>query len=119
MRVVLRSVACLLAVWTAFPADPIGRTVANEGELLHVVGRAEVLSKVDVQFPARIVAVEPCASPTFAHRGSVHALPTTEDGDRASLRLVRIAHAGGEGTLLVREGHAANGAAAMPAAPPR
>lgn len=118
MRNLLRTAAATLAVFTAW-AGPHSSACPGEHELLSSLGEATIVERLDVQFPARIVAIEPCASPTFAHRGSVHMLPTTAADDRASLRLVRIAHAGGEGTLLVREGHAANGAAAMPAAPPR
>lgn len=115
MRTLLRTAAATLAVFTAW-AGPHSSACPGEHELLSSLGEATVVERLDVQFPARIVAVEPCASPTFAHRGSVHTLPTSADGERASLRLVRIAHAGGEGTLLVR---AASEPLAMPAAPPR
>ena len=98
MRVVLRSVACLLAVWTAFPADPIGRTVANEGELLHAIGRAEVVSQVDVQFPARIVRIQNTV-PGPATAGMFGAAPTSGP---SGLRRVVVEHTGGTGVVLLR-----------------
>lgn len=97
MRVVLRSVACLLAVWTAFPADPIGLTVATEGELLHVVGRSEVVHRVDVQFPARIVRIE-SSVPGPAMAGMLGTAPSGSGG----LRRVVVEHTGGTGVLLLR-----------------
>lgn len=97
MRVVLRSVACLLAVWTAFPADPIGRTVANEGELLHALGRAEVVSQVDVQFPARIVRIERENQGTAT--ASMFGAPTSGP---SGLRRIVVEHTGGTGVLLLR-----------------
>lgn len=114
MRNLLRTAAATLAVFTAW-AGPHSTACPGEHELLSSLGPATVVERLDVQFPARVVAIEPCAQSTFAHRGTLHALPGAEADDRTSLRLVRIAHAGGEGTLLVR----ASEAPAMPAAPPR
>lgn len=115
MRNLLRTAAASLAVFTAW-AGPHSNACPGERELLASFGNAAVVERLDVDFPARIVAVEPCPAASFTHRGHQHELPADLAGNGAQLRLVRVAHAGGEGTLLVRAG---NGEPAVPAAPPR
>jgi hypothetical protein len=115
MRNLLRTAAAALAVFTAW-VGPHSNACPGERELLTSFGNAAVVERLDVQFPARLVAVEPCPTASFTHRGQRHELPTDLAGDGAQLRLVRVAHAGGEGTLLVRAG---GDAASLPAAPPR
>lgn len=115
MRNLLRTAAAALAVFTAW-VGPHSHACPGERELLANFGDAAVVERLDVQFPARIVAVEPCPAASFTHRGQRHELPGGMAMHGAELRLVRVEHAGGEGTLLVR---AAADAAGLPAAPPR
>lgn len=115
MRNLLRTAAAALAVFTAW-IGPHSSACPGERDLLDSFGEAAVVERLDVQFPARIVAVEPCPATSFTHRGQRHDVPAELAPNCSDLRLVRVAHAGGEGTLLLRTGA---DAASLPAAPPR
>lgn len=115
MRNLLRTAAAALAVFTAW-VGPHSSACPGERDLLASFGDAAVVERLDVAFPARIVAVEPCPAASFTHRGQRHQLPAELAAHGTELRLVRVAHAGGEGTLLVRTGA---DLASLPAAPPR
>lgn len=115
MRNLLRTAAATLAVFTAW-VGPHSNACPGEHDLLASLGDAAVVERLDVQFPARIVAVEPCLATSFTHRGQRHDVPAELAANGSALRLVRVAHAGGEGTLLLRTGA---DAASLPASPPR
>ena len=115
MRNLLRSAAAALALFTALGGANSDAT-PGERELLANFGDVAVVGRLDVQLPARIVAVEPGPAASVTHRGQRHEGPAELAANGSDLRLVRVAHAGGEGTLLVRT---SADAVSLPAAPLR
>ena len=113
MRLLLRSAAATLAVFTACTSGILGTTFTDERALLRSLGDAIVLGSFDVEFPAQVVAVDRCeGAVAFTHRGTPQVYPSEPP---AEARVLRVRHAHGEGTILVRLG----GDSTTPATPTR
>ncbi len=116
MRTLLRTAVAALAVFTACGGGAVGSTFAGEPQLLTTLGGGQVLGRFDVQFPAEVTAIDRCHEQVeFSHRGTAHCYP---DVAPTQTRVVRVRHAAGEGTLVVRLG-AAPSFETPSAAPPR
>lgn len=114
MRTLLRTAVAALAVFTACGGGAVGSTFAGETQLLTSLGGGQVVGRFDVQFPAEVTAVDRCRDQVeFSHRGTRHQYPEAKPTDT---RVVRVRHAGGEGTLVVRLG--SDPETAAPAAAP-
>jgi len=102
MRTLLRTAVAALAVFTACGGGAVGSTFAGETQLLTTLGAGQVVGRFDVQFPAEVTAIDRCRKEVeFSHRGTAHRYPDVAPTDT---RVVRVRHAGGEGTLVVRLG---------------
>lgn len=113
MRLLLRSAAATLAVFTACTTGILGTTYPDERALLHSLGDAVVIGAFDVHFPAQVVAIDRCeGAVAFTHRGTPQVYPGESP---AATRVLRVHHAQGDGTILVRMGPHET----MPVAPPR
>ena len=102
MRTLLRTAVAALAVFTACGGGAVGSTFAGESQLLSSLGGGQVVGRFDVQFPAEVTAIDRCRQEVeFSHRGTAHRCPEVAPTEA---RVVRVRHAGGEGTLVVRLG---------------
>jgi len=102
MRALCRSIAVAVATLTAYSSDPVGRSFASEHELLRAVGAEQVVCRLDVRFPARIVRIAP------GERGLqlVHGPESHEFPAAPGQRAVFVEHASGRGLLVLRDGGA-------------
>lgn len=99
MRFVFRSVVCVVAALTACASDPIGRSFTSEGELLRAVGQGDVIGRLDVHFPARVVRIEKGGQ---GLRFSVGDQPHEYPASFGEVRAVFVEHGSGSGVLVLR-----------------
>ncbi len=101
MRFVFRSVVCVVAALTACASDPIGRNFTSEGELLRAIHPGDVIARLDVQFPARVVRIEKGGQGlNFSVGDTPHEYPAS----LGAVRAVFIEHGAGRGVLVLRAG---------------
>lgn len=94
MRVLFRSIVCLLAVFTAIASTPVGRSYPDQFALLEALGDGRVLGQVGVQFPARVIRIETGGT-------TAPGLPVdARNGADPALRSVYVEHAAGAGVLV-------------------
>lgn len=99
MRVLFRSLVCVVAALTASSSDPVGRSFASEHELLRAVGEAAVVDQLDVRYPARVLRVEHADASLQLRPGDApRAFPATA----GPLRAIFVEHGAGQGVLVVR-----------------
>jgi hypothetical protein len=100
MRVLLRSVAAVVAVLTACGGDPVGDSFADETSLLTSLGSVTVLGRFDVEFPLTVTRIERGDGRVqFLHRGVPHDYPGFTGSE---LQAVHVKHGNGDGVLVVR-----------------
>ena len=58
MRVLFRSVACLVAALTACTSDPVGQSFASESELTQAIGDCAVIGRFRLNYPLRVIRIE-------------------------------------------------------------
>jgi len=100
MRLLLRSIAAVIAALTACGGDPVGDQFADEASLLTSLGEVTVLGRFDLAFPATVTRIDRgCGRIGFMHRGTPHDYPGFLGTE---LCAVRLRHAGGDAVLVVR-----------------
>lgn len=99
MRVLVRSVVCVVAALTACNGGSAHNTFASEKTLLVALGSPAIMGRFNVELPARIVRIEsPDGDLEFEHAGTQHVY---RKPDGIAVRAVFLEHAHGKGVLVV------------------